>query len=121
MGMKISRSNALEYIAILVCIGVGYKVFEQSVLEHHFIIPTQILAIAVLIGNFVYYSFKGHVWAKIILFWLFVLADFCAFLSLFYSPMLARNSEFMPGVVAIVGILTFLLYVYQNENKLYKH
>ncbi len=52
--MEKLKSNSLDYITGLLCIFVAYKVFEQSVLEHHFIIPTQILAVGLILGNFVY-------------------------------------------------------------------
>ena len=61
-----------EFLASIVCLGLLWKVFEQSVLEHHFIIPTMWFAPAVIIGNIIYYSKKGQKWAKLVLFWAFV-------------------------------------------------
>lgn len=116
---KIKR-NSLDYITALLCIAVVYKVYEQSVLEHHFIIPTQILAIGVILGNFIYYSQKGRIWAKVILFWLFVLVDFCAFLSIFYSPSLAKMGDMVYVVMVFVPLFTILLYFYQKMNRLFK-
>lgn len=121
MKLKLSLATSLEFLSLLICLGVLYKTFEQSVLEHHFIIPTQILSIGVLLGNFVYYSFKGHLWAKIILFWLFALADFCAFLSIFYSPSLAKTEYGVYFMIVFVPIFTFLVYSYQKKNELFNH
>lgn len=114
------KTNWPEFLATLIFLGLLWKVFEQSVLEHHFIIPTTFFAPAVLLGNVVYYSNKGKIWAKIALFWAFVIGDLCSFLAVFYSPSLARI-EFGPIMVAVlVVIFTYLLYSYQKINGLFK-
>lgn len=118
--MEKFKNKSLDYIASLLCIGVAYQVFVQSYYEHHFIIPTGILAIGVILSNFIYYSQKGQIWAKIILFWLFVLADFGAFLSIFYSPSLAKMGDMVNIVIIFVPIFTILLYFYQKTNGLFK-
>ena len=38
--MGVIKKNWPEFIASLLVAGLLWKVFEQSVLEHHFIIPT---------------------------------------------------------------------------------
>ena len=109
-----------EFLASLLVLGLLWKVFEQSVLEHHFIIPTTFFAPAVVIGNVVYYSRKGHKWAKIMLFWAFVIGDLCSFLAIFYSPSLAKIAYGPITVVVLVPIFTYLLYSYQKSNELFK-
>ena len=55
--MGVIKKNWPEFIASLLVIGLLWKVFEQSVLEHHFIIPTMFFTPAVVIGNVIFYSF----------------------------------------------------------------
>ncbi|MBT5074645.1 MAG: hypothetical protein HOJ34_01015 [Kordiimonadaceae bacterium] len=118
--MENVKKNWPEFLTALVCAGLLWKVFEQSVLEHHFIIPTTFFAPAVILGNVVYYSRKGHKWAKLALFWAFVIGDFCSFLAIFYSPSLAKISSGPIIVAVLVLIFTYLLYGYQKSNELFK-
>lgn len=114
-----------EFLASIVLLGLLYKVFEQSVLEHHFILPsTRWLPPALIVGNVIYYSWKGHKWAKIMLFWSSFVAEFLGFLSLFYSPTLAKTyvGPVWAGIFVAVLVLIFgyLLYCYQKSNELFK-
>lgn len=114
-----------ECLASLVLLGLLWKVFEQSVLEHHFIIPsTQWLPPALIVGNIIYYSVKGHKWAKIVLFWFSFVIEFLGFLSLFYSPTLAKTyvGPLWAGIIVAVLVLIFgyLLYGYQKSHELFK-
>ena len=114
------KSSWPEFLALLVVVGLLWKVFEQSVLEHHFIIPTTFFAPAVVLGNVVYYSTKGHKWAKLMLFWAFVIGYLCSFLAIFYSPSLAKIANGPIIVAVLVPIFTYLLYSYQKSNELFK-
>ena len=58
--MGVIKKNWPEFIASLLVIGLLWKVFEQSVLEHHFIIPTMFFTPAVVIGNVIFYSYKNY-------------------------------------------------------------
>ncbi len=114
-----------EFLVGLICLILLWKVFEQSVLEHHFIIPSiQWLPPALIAGNIVYYSSKGHKWAKIMLFWACFVFEFLGFLSLFYSPTLAKTymGPLWAGLIVAVLVLIFgyLLYSYQKLHKLFK-
>ncbi|MDG1997377.1 MAG: hypothetical protein P8J14_12840 [Emcibacteraceae bacterium] len=113
------KANWPEFLTSIICLGLAWKVFEQSVLEHHFIIPTTFFAPLVVLGNVIYYSRKGHVWAKLVLFWAFVIGNMCSFMAFFYSPSLAKISM-GPIVVAILVVLfTYLLYCYQKTHRLF--
>lgn len=108
-----------EFLASLIVLGLLWQVFVQSVLEHHFIIPTTFFAPAVVLGNIIYYSWKGHKWPKIVLFWAFVVGDLCSFLAIFYSPSLAKIAFGPITVGVLVPIFTYLLYSYQKSNELF--
>ncbi len=123
--METVKKNWPEYLAGLAFLMLLYKVFQQSVLEHHFIIPsTQWLPPAIIVGNVIYYSRKGHKWAKIMLFWSCFVAEFLGFLSLFYSPTLAKTyiGPLWAGIIVavLVSIFGYLLYSYQKSNELFK-
>ncbi len=115
-----------EAHAFIVFLGVLALTFHQSVLSEprHFIIPTRILAIGVVIANVIYYSLKGHKWAKICLFWTGCLAEFLGFLSLFNSPTLAKTyyGSIWAGIIVavLIPIFGYLLYSYQKSHELFK-
>ncbi|MBL4604024.1 MAG: hypothetical protein JKY84_14860 [Emcibacteraceae bacterium] len=109
-----------EFFTSLVVMGLLWKVFEQSVLEGHFLIPTGFFAPAVVFGNIVYYSKKGQIWAKTMLFWTFVVGDLCSFMAIFYSPSLKKLAYGPISVAVLVVIFTYLLYGYQKSNQLFK-
>ncbi len=122
--MDMVKKNWPEALASVVFLFLLYKVFEQSVLEHHFIIPsTRWLPPALIVGNLIYYSRKGHLWAKIMLFWACFIAEFLGFLSLFYSPTLAKTyiGPIWAGIIVAVLVLIFgyLLYSYKKLHKLF--
>ena len=89
--MGVIKKNWPEFIASLLVIGLLWKVFEQSVLEHHFIIPTMFFTPAVVIGNVIFYSYKNYKWAKIILFWKSKKSSACAML---HTPKHKQESRF---------------------------
>lgn len=107
--------------AFLIFLGLAYKVFEQSVLEHHFIIPsTQWLPPALVAGNIVYYALKGKLWAKLVNFWACVCLWFMGFFSLFYSPTLEKTYLGPIWAGIFVGILVVVFaYVLYNHQKTY--
>jgi len=110
---------------VLIFLGLAYKVFEQSVLEHHFIYPsTRWLPPALIVGNIIYYSLKGHKWAKIMNYWTCVCVEFMGFLSLFYSPTLAKTyaGPVWAGIFVAILVLIFgyLLYNHQKKYELFK-
>ena len=119
------KQNWTVLPVVLIFLGLVYKVFEQSVLEHHFIIPsTQWLPPALIAGNLIYYGLKGHKWARIVNFWVCFCVEFLGFLSLFYSPTLAKTyvGPLWAGIFVAVLVLIFgyLLYSYQKSNELFK-
>ncbi|MCC3860298.1 hypothetical protein [Pseudemcibacter aquimaris] len=116
------KEKSLEFFAcIVILIALAGTVYNSAFsTPPHFIIPTQILMIGVFFGNLVYYSTKGKKWAKIILFWIFCLGDFCAFLAIFNSPSLAKVSYGPVLVAVLVPFFTYLLYSYQKIHSLFK-
>ena len=119
------KKNWITIPAFLVFLAMAYKVFEQSVLEEHFIIPsTQFLPPALISGNLVYYVLKGKKWAIIVNFWVCFCLEFLGFLSLFYSPTLAKIyiGPLWAGIPVAILVLIFgyLLYTYQETNMLFK-
>jgi hypothetical protein len=120
------KKNWIVIPASLAFLGLAYKVFEQSVLEHHFIIPsTQWLPPALIAGNLVYYALKGQKWAIIVNFWICFVFEFMGFLSLFYSPTLAKTyfGPIWAGIIValLVALFGYLLYSYQKQHELFKH
>jgi hypothetical protein len=119
------KANWTLIPAILIFFGLAYKVFEQSVLEHHFIIPsTQWLPPALIAGNLIYYALKGHKWAQLVHFWVCVCFWFMGFFSLFYSPTLEKTyvgpiwAGYFVGLAVLLG--GYLLYKHQKKYELFK-
>ncbi|MDG1708504.1 MAG: hypothetical protein P8H03_07065 [Emcibacteraceae bacterium] len=119
------KTNWTLLPAIIIFCGLAYKVFEQSVLEHHFIIPsTQWLPPALIAGNLIYYALKGKLWARLVHFWICVCFWFMGFFSLFYSPTLEKTylgpvwAGLFVGVAVIAG--AYFLYCHQKALGLFK-
>ena len=117
----ISYKNTFDLI-ILMMTAVGFfAVIETFIVGKHYIIPTAILFLTIVLGNLSYYGIQGRRGAKKILFWIFFLFDVHLFFALFFSVkyrvILGSNFE----IICIINILVFsyLLFKYIKKNHLF--
>lgn len=119
---RVSFKYSMECIVSLLAVAALAGVLQTFVVGKHFIIPTVILTIAVILGNLAAYGFRDHSWAKHMLFWFGVIFTLHAFFALFwakaYRVLLGEAFEYVCAtIVAIMGVLTWQ---YARRNALFR-
>lgn len=118
---KLSLRYSMEFLASLFTLAALLGVVQTFVIGRHFIIPTAILTIAVILGNLAAYGYRDRPWAKYMLFWFGVIFTLHAFFALFwakaYRAMLGGSFEYV--CVAIVAIMAVLTWQYARTNALF--
>jgi len=121
MEKKLSFQHSFDLIAAIIAVVAFFGVLQTFIIGRHFIIPTMLLFLSVLLGNLARYGFQGHVWAKQILFWIFFLFAWHAFFALFwakkYPEILGDSFEYLFG--GIVVVLAYLLFSYARRNDIF--
>lgn len=116
-----SLENSLELLASLIAIGAILGVLETFINGKHFVIPTMILALAVVFGNLARFGANGQRWAKHTLFWIFFLMACHTFFALFWAatPREILGEMFLPVYGLAFAVLTVLCWLYAGRNKLF--
>ena len=118
---KLTYSNSLEWItAFIACLSI-LAVLQTFVIGRHFIIPTAVLTLSILLGNLTAYAFMGRLWAKRIIFWLYFVFTSHLFFALFWAKKYREILEqaFIPSFLIIFLLFAFLLVQYNRKNQLF--
>ena len=119
---KLSLRYSMEFVAAILTGVALLGVLQTFVIGRHFIIPTMILTIAVVLGNLARYGYLDHAWAKHMLFWFGFIFAMHAFFALFWAQtlraILGDAFEFVCAAVAI--IMAFLTWQYARRNALFR-
>jgi hypothetical protein len=113
--------NAFDLLFAAFAGGALVAVLQTFIIGRHFIIPTVILAFAVLCGNLAWYGLHGQTWAKRVLFWCGVLLTaHCAF-ALFWAKRYREllGDAFEPVCFTLLVILAWLCLRYARSNGLF--
>ncbi|HLU07916.1 MAG TPA: hypothetical protein VKZ91_15260 [Woeseiaceae bacterium] len=120
---KLSLKYSMEFIVSLLTLVALLGVFQTFVVGKHFIIPTVILTLGIILGNLAAYGYRDQPWAKHMLFWFGVIFTLHAFFALFwakaYRDLLGDAFEYL--CVAIVAIMAVLTWQYARRNALFRH
>ena len=118
--MKLSYHNSLEWGTGFITAMLLLGVVQTFVIGQHFIIPTIILMFAILLGNITAYAFVGKLWAKLVIFWLYVVLTNHGFFALFWAKKYREllGQAFEPTCIVVVLVLAFLLFKYKRSNQL---
>lgn len=118
---KLSLANAFDLLFAAAALLALLGVLQTFLIGRHFIIPTMILAVAVLLGNIAWWGFQGQRWAKYLLFWSGALATAHFFFALFWAKKYREllGGAFEPVCVAVVLVLGFLTWQYARRNRLF--
>ena len=106
---------------ILIMVILGFcSVIQTFIFGKHYIIPTALLSVSIIFGNLTYYGFQENRIAKKILFWLFFTLTAHLFFALFFSVKYRAilGSYFEPICILNIVIFGYLLFKYNEENKL---
>ena len=117
-----SLKHSLDFLAAIIAAVALLGVLQTFIIGKHFIIPTLVLALAILFGNLARSSLRGEKWAKHVLFWIFFIATCHAFFALFWAvtPREILGEAFLFVYGAAFGILGFLTWQYARENEILK-
>jgi hypothetical protein len=118
----LTLKNSLELLATIIALGAFLGVLQTFIIGKHFVIPTMVLAVAVLFGNLARSGLRGSLLAKQVLFWIFFIATCHLFFALFWAAkpreILGAAFLYVYGVEFIV--LAFLCWQYAKRNELFK-
>lgn len=94
---------------------------QTFIIGKHFIIPTIILAVTILLGNIAWYGFQQKAWAKYLLLWIGFLTTAHFFFALFWAKKYRSilGETFEPICILVVLVLAFLTYQYARSNVLF--
>ncbi|MEX2123757.1 MAG: hypothetical protein WD795_07665 [Woeseia sp.] len=121
MHTRLSLKYSMELVASVLTVVAFIAVLQTFIFGRHFIIPTMILTVAVILGNLARYGYRDRAWAKQMLFWFGFILTLHAFFALFwakaYREMLGASFEYV--CAAIVLIMAFLTWQYASRNSLF--
>ena len=112
-------TNSLDWcLAIFTLLG-GVAVLHTFVLGKHYIIPTVLLFVTVILGNLAWYGLSQHKWAKRINFWCGVLLTSHGFFALFWSKkyrdLLGAQFEWVCILITLVFLMLTVMYAKRNH------
>jgi len=118
----LSLKHSLEFLTALIAVMAFLGVLQTFIIGKHFVIPTMVLALAVLFGNLARSGMRGDRLAKQIIFWIFVVATCHAFFALFWAatPREILGAAFLYVYGAAFVVLGFLSWQYATRNELLK-
>jgi hypothetical protein len=121
MNRLLSLDNSFDLIfAAAAVIGV-LATLQTFVIGQHYIIPTGILTVTVLIGNIARFGLQGARWAKEILFWCGFLLSAHLLFAIFFSKRYPEvlGAAFLPVTIGSFLLFAFLSYRYARGNRLF--
>jgi len=118
----LSLKHSLESLTALIAVMAFLGVLQTFIIGKHFVIPTMVLALAVLFGNLARSGMRGDRLAKQIIFWIFFVATCHAFFALFWAatPREILGAAFLYVYGAAFVVLGFLSWQYAARNELLK-
>lgn len=121
MNKKLSLTYSMEFVAAILALVAALAVLHTFIIGRHFIIPTMILTVAILLGNLARYGYRDQRWAKHVLFWFGLILSCHAFFALFWARAYRSilGSSFEVVCAAIVLIMAFLVWHYARRNRLF--
>ena len=122
MNKLLSLDNSFDLIfAVAAVHRHSGDVLQTFVIGQHYIIPTGILSVTVLIGNVARYGLRGARWAKELLFWCGFLFTAHLFFAIFFSKRYPEvlGAAFYPVVIGLFAVFTFLSIQYARRNRIF--
>jgi hypothetical protein len=122
MKRLLSLANSFDLIFVLAAVIGALAVLQTFVIGQHYIIPTGVLAVTLLIGNVARYGLKGARWAKEVLFWCGFLFTAHVFMAIFFSKRYPEvlGAAFLPVTIGVFVLSAFLSYQYARRNRIFQ-
>jgi hypothetical protein len=121
MQKRLSFSTSLDWFMALLTLLACLAVLQTFIIGKHYIIPSVILVLAVLLGNLAWFALHQAKWAKLISFWCgFLLTAHC-FFGLFWSVKYRAvlGDQFELVFVPLTILMFVLTWLYAKNNKLF--
>tara|TARA_R110001606_G_scaffold248008_1_gene396058 strand:- start:269 stop:664 length:396 start_codon:yes stop_codon:yes gene_type:complete len=119
MKKSLSWANSLDWFLALLALMTALGVLQTFAIGKHYIIPTILLVVTVLLGNLAWYGLTQTNWAKRINFWCGFLLTAHGFFALFWSKkyreILGDQFELICAAVALVFFVVTWMYAKQNR------
>jgi tellurite resistance protein TehA-like permease len=117
----LSLGNSFDLMFAALAIAGLLATLQTFAIGRHYIIPSAVLAVTVLVGNIARYGFRNHIWAKQILFWCGFLFTAHAFMALFFSQRYREilGDAFEPVCGVVFALFAFLTWQYARRNGIF--
>jgi hypothetical protein len=118
---KLTLSHGLDWLLGAFTLIGTVAVIQTFVIGKHFIIPTMILVMVVILGNLAWYGLQQKKWAQYMNFWVGVLLTSHCFFALFWAKKYREilNDAFEPVAIIMTLLLFFLTWFYATKNSLF--
>ena len=118
----LSLANSFDLIFVALAAAGALAVLQTFVIGQHYIIPSVILTVTVLVGNLARYGLENRRWAKHILFWCGFLFTAHAFMALFFSKRYREilGDAFEPTCAVVFVLFAFLTWQYARRNGIFR-
>ena len=121
MKSLLSLDNSFDLIFALAAVIGALGVLQTFIIGQHYIIPTGVLTVTVLIGNVARYGLGGARWAKELLFWCGFLFTAHLFMAIFFSKRYPEvlGAAFLPVTITLFVGFAFLTAQYARRNRIF--
>ncbi len=119
---KLNLRHGLDWLIATFAVFALAGVLQTFIIGKHFIIPTVLLVITILLSNLAWYGFKQVKWAQHLNFWFgFILTCHC-FFALFWAKKYrdVLGNAFEPVAVVVTLLLFTITWLYASKNKFFK-
>jgi len=121
MKQWLALANSFDLIFAQLAFDGVLATLQTFAIGQHYIIPSVILAVTVLLANVARYGLANHPWAKQILFWCGFLFTADVFMALFFSKRYREilGDAFEPACGAVFLLFAFLTWQYARRNRIF--
>jgi len=121
MNKLLTLDNSFDLIFAVAAAAGVLATLQTFIIGQHYIIPTGILTVTVVLGNIARYGLQGARWAKEILFWCGFLFSAHMLMGIFFSKRYPEvlGAAFYPVTVGTFLLFAFLSYRYARGNNLF--
>ncbi|MFT2092783.1 hypothetical protein [Paraglaciecola sp. 2405UD69-4] len=118
---KLSLTHSLDWLMALCSLAGFLAVLQTFIIGKHYIIPTILLTLTVLMGNLAWYGLKQVKWANYVNFWLGFILTNHLFFAVFWAktPREILGAAFVPAAISLTLIMLIFTVFYGRKNQLF--
>ena len=118
---KFNFSYGLDWLMAIFAVLSALAVLQTFVIGKHFIIPTVLLVITIILANLAWYGFVQMKWAKLLNFWLGAIITSHCFFALFWAKKYREllGDMFVPVAFFITLLMLILTWFYASKYQLF--